>query len=57
MWYYRMRLRNKLLQAFYRPRAARTGLLDVPSKTLSVFDELENSIEEKITPLLSDLFK
>jgi hypothetical protein len=53
----RKRIRNKLLQIFYRPRYSRSGLFDFPAQTLSMFDELENSIETKITPLLADLFR
>jgi len=49
-------LRNRLLQFFYRPQNWRNGLFDLPAKTLSAFDEIENGIEEKITPLLSEFF-
>jgi hypothetical protein len=42
------RLKNKILQIFYRPR--------ISSKNISFFDELEKNIEEKITPLLEDFF-
>ena|GEM_PF-635472 len=51
------RLRNKILQIFYRPGGSQGGIFAFPEKTLSVFDELDARIEEKITPLLSDLFE
>lgn len=50
------RVRNRLLQMFYRPRTSGGGLFALPSQTLSALDQIENSIEEKITPLLSELF-
>jgi len=49
---YRTRLRNRLLQAMYRPRRSRI-LLGNP---LLFLDELDSHIEEKITPLLTELF-
>ncbi|MCL2047130.1 MAG: hypothetical protein FWG87_00240 [Defluviitaleaceae bacterium] len=52
-----IRLRNRLLQAFYRPFSAqRKGLFSLPSETLSIFDELDKRIEENISPLFSELF-
>jgi hypothetical protein len=48
------RIRNRILQLFYRPRPA--GNPFFPSGTLSAFDAIEKAIEEKITPLLSGLF-
>ncbi|MCL2223347.1 MAG: hypothetical protein FWB96_00085 [Defluviitaleaceae bacterium] len=56
MWNY-VRFRNKILQLLYKPQTANNGLFQLPEKTLSAFDEIENSIEEKITPLLSELFE
>jgi hypothetical protein len=54
MWH--IRLRNRILQAFYRPKR-RNGLFLLSTQTLSVFDELEEKIEKNITPLLSELFR
>jgi hypothetical protein len=47
------RLRNRILQAFYRPPSSsrRRGLLN------PVFSELDEIIEKNITPLLAELFK
>jgi len=56
MLHFRIRIRNRLLQAFYRPQLSRRGLLALPAQTLSIFDEIENGIEKNITPLLSDFF-
>jgi hypothetical protein len=51
----RIRFRNKILQALYRPRRS-NSIFMMPSATFSALDDLEKSIEEKITPLLSDFF-
>jgi hypothetical protein len=56
MWFSSIRFRNRLLQVFYRPGASRSGIFAFPERTLSVFDEIDSSIEEKITPLLADFF-
>ena len=53
MLYNSKRIKNRILQLMYRPRASRSYL---PADTLSFLDELERGLEEKITPLLSDLF-
>ena len=49
------RLRNKILQVFYRPPNRNNGIFSL--QTVSVFSELDDIIERKITPLLSDFFK
>ncbi|MCL1882616.1 MAG: hypothetical protein FWF81_02540 [Defluviitaleaceae bacterium] len=50
------RVRNRILQALYRPKSRQNRIFTVPAQTLTIFDEWENSIEEKITPLLSEFF-
>ena len=52
MRYYRIRIKNRLLQAMYRPRV--TSI--IPSYTWLALDEIDKRIEEKITPLLAELF-
>ena len=52
MRHYRIRIKGRLLQAMYRPKI-KTFL---PSKAFSALDELDKRIEEKITPLLDELF-
>ena len=52
MRHYQVRIKGRLLQALYRPKVRRY----LPTRVLQVFEEIDNSIEEKITPLLSDLF-
>ncbi|MCL2198192.1 MAG: hypothetical protein FWB80_04635 [Defluviitaleaceae bacterium] len=54
MWLKSVRIRNKILQALYRPRATKSAVFS--SQSLSIFDELDKAIEEKITPLLSEFF-
>jgi len=51
-------MQNRILQAMYRPKISRNrlGLSLISGNALSFLDELENTLEEKITPLLSDLF-
>jgi len=49
---YRIRIKNRLLQAMYRPRAKRI----LPTDALRALDEIDKRIDEKITPLLSELF-
>lgn len=48
------RIQNRVLQAMYRPKLSRSRLIS--KGALSFFDDLEKALEEKITPLLSDLF-
>jgi len=50
-----IRVKNRLLQAMYRPKASKKTIL--PAKTLHILDEIERKIEEKITPLLAELFE
>jgi hypothetical protein len=50
------RIRNRLLQLFYRPpHVARR--LPLPSRTWALVDEIDKAIEEKITPLLAGLWE
>jgi hypothetical protein len=53
-----IRIKNKILQTFYRPRLSRGifSSFSLTSQTLSFFDEIEDSIEKNITPLLSEFF-
>ena len=51
----RIRLRNRLLQFFYKPRKSKPRF--VSADALSFLEELEEQLEEKIAPLLADLFK
>ena len=55
MYQHRIRIKNRLLQMFYRPRRKQGRILN--ARTMSVLDELDRHIEEEITPLLSGLFK
>ena len=54
------RIQNRILQALYRPRKGRnpltaaTGRL-ISGDALTFLDELDNQINEKITPLLAEL--
>jgi len=52
MRHYQVRIRGRLLQALYRPKVRRY----LPVKILQALDEIDKGIEEKVTPLLSDLF-
>jgi len=54
MLYNRKRIQNRILQAMYRPKVSRSRLISGNARTF--LDELENTLEEKIAPLLSDLF-
>jgi len=54
MLYNTKRIKNRILQALYRPKAAQYNFF--PAEMLSFIDELDIRIEEKITPLLEDLF-
>jgi len=54
MFLNRYRIRNRILQQFYRPRRGRGRFFT--SQTLSALDEIERRIEEEITPLLSGIF-
>jgi len=48
------RIKNRILQALYRPNTARNQLISVSAQDF--FNELDTKIEEKITPLLAELF-
>ena len=49
------RTRNRILQALYRPRISRGRFFSV--QALATLDEIDRSIEDTITPLLSEFFK
>jgi len=53
MQHYRVRIKNRLLQAMYRPRVRSI----IPTTAWQVLDEIDKGIEDKITPLLSELFE
>jgi len=55
MYKYRTRFRNKILQKFYKPRRSKNSF--ITSQALSALDEIDRHIEEKITPLLAELFE
>jgi len=50
----RKRLQNRILQALYRPKMRRYDFIS--QGAVSFLDELENVLEEKVSPLLSDIF-
>jgi hypothetical protein len=50
------RIRNRLLQLFYRPPHV-TRRLPLPSRAWALVDEIDQAIEEKITPLLAGLWE
>ncbi len=52
----RARIRNRLLQLFYRPPHA-VRRLPLPSRTCALLDEIDRAIETKITPLLAGLWE
>jgi len=52
---YRKRIRNKLLQMFYKPRRGKSSLFT--AQAMSALDEIDRHIEEKITPLLTEIFE
>jgi hypothetical protein len=56
MFMSRIRIRNRILQVLYRPKASRNGFSLFSKDILSAFDEIESGIEKNITPLLSDFF-
>jgi hypothetical protein len=49
------RIRNRLLQMFYRPPHVMRRL-PLPTRVCSLIDEIDCAIEQKITPLLSGLW-
>jgi len=54
MLYNKKRLRNRILQALYRPRTAQYNFLSPDA--MSFMDELDRRIEEKLTPMFEELF-
>ena len=48
------RIQNRILQAMYRPRISRNRFIS--GEALTFFDQLDSEIDEKITPLLAELF-
>ncbi|MCL2373540.1 MAG: hypothetical protein FWC78_09110 [Defluviitaleaceae bacterium] len=50
----KIRLKNRILQALYRPGTPKSYL---PKHTIEKLDKIETIIEEKITPLLAEMFK
>ena len=52
MRHHTIRLKNRLLQAMYRPKTSSV----LPARTLDWVRELDQVIEEKVTPLLGDIF-
>ena len=54
MLYNHRRIKNRILQAMYRPRTSRKRFIS--GDALSFFDELEQRLEEKIAPIWDDLF-
>jgi len=51
---YKIRLKNRLLQLLYKPQPPKAP---ANQETLTFLDELEQQLEEKITPLLKELFE
>jgi len=54
MLYNTKRLKNRILQALYRPKSAQYNFLS--HDAMSFIDELDRRIEEKITPLFDEIF-
>jgi len=51
---YRIRLRNRLLQLFYKPTKAKPRYISADAT--SFFDDLEAKLEAKLAPILDDIF-
>jgi len=51
---YRIRLRNRLLQLFYKPTKAKPRYTS--AEATSFFDDLEAKLEERLAPIWDDLF-
>jgi hypothetical protein len=51
---YKLRLRNRLRQLFYKPVIKKPRFISAAA--VSFFDELDKTLEEKLTPLFDDLF-
>ncbi|MCL1786878.1 MAG: hypothetical protein FWG38_02725 [Defluviitaleaceae bacterium] len=54
MLYNRKRMRHRILQVMYRPKVSHGRFIS--GGALAFLDDLENALEEKVTPLLSDFF-
>ena len=54
MYQYRIRIRNRILQKFYRPRRGKSL---ISAQAIAALEEIDRRIEEDITPLLSEIFK
>ena len=50
---YKIRLRNRLLQYFYRPNKAKPR--HISADAWSFFDELDKKLEEMLAPIWDDL--
>ena len=48
------RIKNRILQAMYRPKQPGRSLFS--GDALGFLDELEQRIEEKVAPIIDDLF-
>ena len=55
MYQYRIRIRNRILQKFYRPGRSKSRFIS--AQAIAALEELDRRIEEEITPLLSEIFK
>ncbi|MCL2571905.1 MAG: hypothetical protein FWE11_05835 [Defluviitaleaceae bacterium] len=55
MYQYRIRIKNKILQKLYRPRRTKIPFFTI--QAMEALEEIDRRIEEKITPLLSELFE
>lgn len=54
MLYNTKRIKNRILQALYRPKSAQYNFL--PPEALTFIGELDRRIDEEITPLLNEIF-
>ena len=53
MTFSRVRIKNRILQAMYRPRVKSF----VPINVMRALDDIDKGIEEKITPFLAEFFE
>jgi len=51
-----IRFKTRILQLMYRPKTAQAGNSLFSVDALSFLDELDQKIEEEITPILDELF-
>jgi len=54
MYQYRIRIRNRLLQKFYKPRRVKSRF--ITSQAMEALNEIDRRLEEEITPLLAEIF-